>query len=58
MRYFVEVQDWARREGIKLFYFSSFDEPWKVGYEGEVGAQWGLWDKNERLKYAKPTPAA
>ena len=55
MRYFVEVQDWARREGIKLFWFSSFDEPWKVGQEGEVGAQWGLWGKDERLKYASPT---
>ena len=52
MRYFIEVQDWARREGVKLFYFSSFDEPWKLGQEGEVGAHWGLWDKDERLKYA------
>jgi glycoside/pentoside/hexuronide:cation symporter, GPH family len=51
MRYFVEVQQWARREGVKLFYFSSFDEPWKLGQEGEVGAQWGLWDKDERPKY-------
>ena len=51
MRYFIEVQQWARREGVKLFYFSSFDEPWKLGQEGEVGAQWGLWDKDERPKY-------
>jgi len=51
MRYFVEVQQWARREGVKLFYFSSFDEPWKVRQEGEVGPQWGLWDKDERPKY-------
>jgi GPH family glycoside/pentoside/hexuronide:cation symporter len=51
MRYFVDVQQWARREGVKLFYFSSFDEPWKVRQEGEVGPQWGLWDKDERLKY-------
>jgi GPH family glycoside/pentoside/hexuronide:cation symporter len=51
MRYFIDVQQWGRREGIKLFYFSSFDEPWKRGAEGEVGTQWGLWDKNERLKY-------
>jgi glycoside/pentoside/hexuronide:cation symporter, GPH family len=52
MRYFIEVQEWARREGVKLFYFSSFDEPWKLGQEGEVGAHWGLWDKDECLKYA------
>ncbi|MDM7941453.1 MAG: MFS transporter [Hydrogenophaga sp.] len=52
MRYFVDVQLWARQEGIKLFYFSSFDEPWKLRQEGELGTQWGLWDKDERPKYA------
>jgi GPH family glycoside/pentoside/hexuronide:cation symporter len=31
MRYFVDVQQWGRSEGVKLFYFSSFDEPWKLG---------------------------
>jgi glycoside/pentoside/hexuronide:cation symporter, GPH family len=51
MKYFIDVQQWARSEGIKLFYFSSFDEPWKLGQEGEVGTQWGLWDKDERVKY-------
>jgi glycoside/pentoside/hexuronide:cation symporter, GPH family len=51
MKYFIDVQQWARSEGIKLFYFSSFDEPWKLAQEGEVGTQWGLWDKDERLKY-------
>jgi GPH family glycoside/pentoside/hexuronide:cation symporter len=51
MRYFVEVQQWARREGVKLFYFASFDEPWKLRQEGEVGTQWGLWDERERPKY-------
>ena len=51
MRYFVDVQQWGRSEGIKLFYFSSFDEPWKLDQEGEVGTQWGLWDKDERPKY-------
>ncbi|MEY2855081.1 MAG: hypothetical protein RL030_2213, partial [Pseudomonadota bacterium] len=51
MKYFIDVQQWARGEGIKLFYFSSFDEPWKLAQEGEVGTQWGLWDKEERPKY-------
>jgi GPH family glycoside/pentoside/hexuronide:cation symporter len=51
MKYFIDVQRWARGEGVKLFYFSSFDEPWKLAQEGEVGTQWGLWDKDERLKY-------
>jgi GPH family glycoside/pentoside/hexuronide:cation symporter len=51
MRYFIETQEWARRAGVELFYFSSFDEPWKLGQEGEVGTQWGLWDKDEQPKY-------
>ena len=51
MKYFIDVQQWARSEGIKLFYFSSFDEPWKLEQEGEVGTQWGLWDKDECPKY-------
>ena len=51
MRYFIDVQQWARGEGVKLFYFSSFDEPWKLAQEGEAGTQWGLWDKDERPKY-------
>ena len=55
MRYFVDVQQWGRREGIKLFWFASFDEPWKRGAEGEVGTQWGLWDKDERPKYGAPS---
>jgi len=51
MRYFIDVQQWGRGEGIKLFYFSSFDEPWKLDAEGEVGTQWGLWDQAERPKH-------
>ncbi|MFN9506238.1 MAG: MFS transporter [Rubrivivax sp.] len=51
MRYFIETQAWAQRDAVELFYFSSFDEPWKRQQEGEVGAQWGLWDKAERPKF-------
>lgn len=51
MKYFINVQIWAQQSDIEMFYFSSFDESWKVGAEGEVGAYWGLWDKNERLKF-------
>ncbi|APD05952.1 hypothetical protein UJ101_00405 [Flavobacteriaceae bacterium UJ101] len=53
LRYFVEVQMWAKQHNVELFYFSSFDESWKVGPEGDVGAYWGLWDKHENLKYQK-----
>ena len=51
MRYFINAQKWSEKTGIELFYFSSFDESWKVGSEGDVGAYWGLWDKNEKLKF-------
>lgn len=51
MKYFINAQLWAVDSGIELFYFSSFDEPWKISAEGDVGAYWGLWDKNENLKY-------
>ena len=51
MQYFVDTARWARAEGIELFYFSAFDEAWKVGAEGDVGAYWGLWDKDGELKF-------
>lgn len=51
VRYFINSQVWSASEDIEIFYFSSFDEPWKTGDEGDVGAFWGLWDKNEKLKY-------
>lgn len=49
--YFVNTQLWSKSDNIDIFYFSSFDEPWKTSNEGDVGAYWGLWDKNEKLKY-------
>lgn len=51
LRYFLNIQQWAAQEDIEVFYFSSFDESWKVGDEGDVGAYWGLWDFQENLKY-------
>lgn len=51
MKYFIAVQDWAKNHEIELFYFSSFDESWKIKQEGEVGAGWGIWDKSENLKF-------
>ncbi|MCL4157195.1 UNVERIFIED_CONTAM: hypothetical protein GTU68_007901, partial [Idotea baltica] len=51
IKYFINAQEWAKEDDIEIFYFSSFDESWKVGTEGDVGAYWGLWDKNEKLKY-------
>jgi glucan 1,3-beta-glucosidase len=51
LKYFINTQLWSQKEDIDIFYFSSFDEAWKVGAEGEVGAYWGIWDKNEKLKF-------
>ncbi|WP_213521836.1 glycosyl hydrolase family 17 protein [Nonlabens sp.] len=51
MKYFINAQRWSSQNDIDLFYFSSFDESWKKGAEGEVGAYWGLWDKLEQLKF-------
>ena len=51
MKYFINAQAWSAKADIKMFYFSSFDESWKTGDEGDVGAFWGLWDKNEKLKF-------
>ncbi len=51
LRYFVDTQLWAKEEKIDVFYFSSFDESWKVGAEGDVGAHWGIWDSSEKLKF-------
>lgn len=51
MRYFIHTLEWVNQEGIQLFYFSSFDEVWKISQEGEYGAYWGLWDKDGVFKF-------
>lgn len=55
MKYFIASQEWAKSNDIELFYFSSFDESWKVKQEGTVGTAWGIWDKNEKLKFELKT---
>ena len=52
MRYFINAQQWSNEDGIEMMYFSSFDESWKVGDEGDVGAYWGIWDKDGTLKFS------
>jgi glucan 1,3-beta-glucosidase len=51
MKYFINTQAWSAKANIDVFYFSSFDESWKTGDEGDIGAFWGLWDKQENLKF-------
>ncbi len=49
--YFLNAQKWSNEDDIDIFYFSSFDESWKMEDEGDVGAYWGLWNMHEELKY-------
>ena len=49
--YFLNTYRWAEEEDIPIFYFAAFDESWKIGAEGDVGAYWGLWDQHGNLKY-------
>lgn len=51
LKYFMNTIKWSEEDDIEVFYFSSFDESWKVGAEGDVGAYWGLWDKDEQVKF-------
>ncbi len=51
IKYFIDTCQWAEQDGVEVFYFSSFDEAWKVDAEGDVGAYWGLWDKDGNPKY-------
>ncbi|MDH5620813.1 MAG: glycosyl hydrolase family 17 protein [Gammaproteobacteria bacterium] len=51
IKYFIDTYQWAEQDGIEIFYFSSFDETWKVDAEGDVGAYWGLWNKDGKPKY-------
>ena len=51
IQYFINTCQWALDEDVDIFYFSSFDEKWKMGDEGDVGAFWGLWDEHGRFKY-------
>ena len=51
MTYYVKTQLWAQYEEVDVFYFSSFDESWKIHFEGWAGTSWGLWDKNEKFKF-------
>lgn len=51
IKYFIDTCQWAEQDDIEIFYFSSFDEAWKIDAEGDVGAYWGLWDKDGNPKY-------
>lgn len=41
----------ARSEGIRYNVIEAFDQPWKSGQEGTVGANWGLFDEHWQPKF-------
>ena len=51
MQYFMDTLEWSHADQLEIFYFAAFDEAWKVGAEGDVGAFWGLWDKDGVPKF-------
>ncbi|MCH8558650.1 MAG: glycosyl hydrolase [Balneolia bacterium] len=51
LKYFIKTHLWAKENDLETFYFSSFDEAWKIGTEGDVGAYWGIWDSKGNLKF-------
>jgi len=51
IKYFIDTHRWAEEDNIDVVWFSSLDESWKIGAEGDVGAFWGLWDKDGHPKY-------
>ncbi|MFK7948675.1 MAG: glycosyl hydrolase family 17 protein [Saprospiraceae bacterium] len=53
MKYFINTQRWSKEDDIDVMYFASFDEAWKVGPEGDVGAYWGIWDKDGNSKFCE-----
>jgi len=49
IRYFNELMEWAEANGITVFFFEAFDEPWKgSGTEGH----WGLFSEGRKAKPA------
>ena len=52
LKYFINAQKWSYEEEIEMFYFSSFDESWKINSEGDVGAFWGIWNSDTKSKFS------
>ena len=49
MRAFVQF---AREKGYDYYLVEGYDQPWKVGNEGSVGASWGLFDAMGNPKFS------
>ena len=49
-RYFYDVQCWAARNDVNVFYFSAYDEKWKAQDAPEYEAHWGVWEPDGTIK--------
>ena len=52
LRYYLEIQSWARRTNTTVFFFEAFDEPWKGNPHDPLGAEkhWGLFNVDRTPK--------
>ncbi len=41
---------WSRVEGVTMYWFALFDEPWKAQHEGALGRCWGLLESDYTAK--------
>jgi GPH family glycoside/pentoside/hexuronide:cation symporter len=50
-RYFNDVLDWSRTEGVEVIFFSAFDEAWKrEGRNNDIGMHWGHFYEDGTMK--------
>jgi exo-beta-1,3-glucanase (GH17 family) len=51
-RYYAELNDWATRANMTVFFFEAFDEPWKGDVDKPLGAEkhWGLFNVDRTPK--------
>ncbi len=55
-RYLRDFTAAAARDGIETNIIEAFDQDWKVGQEGTVGAAWGLWTADRQPKFPPGVP--
>ncbi len=46
----------AARRGVDYYVIEAFDQPWKMSFEGAIGAYWGLHDAGRRPKFPASGP--
>jgi len=51
-RYYRELEDWATKSNVTVFFFEAFDEPWKGNPDAPLGAEkhWGVFNVDRTPK--------